>query len=369
MKKNMPLTKIASLIFVTLSVTACARFDEKTQAEGSFEYQTATLNTEYKSGQFTRDEQRDSYVIPALTDQQEKFGLLGADVDIRPPTQLMALVDGVVLDPDAIKTKVWFNAFKHTDNMEQKVWALILDYLVSNKANSAVINRQALTIETGDIKHFVDYGRNEVLEQADYSLAVKKAADGRSASLTVNVNHFQQFNDGKPVKQILAARTKHSVEVSFINDLLRFAYTQSQQNQLKSTDNQPLPIQLGFDDNHQTAWVIGSNFENVWNKLPTLLTEMSFESVQDNKNLGYFLVKFVPQQDEYWTQKNLNPINLEGAEYYVQLGELSSGETSVIWLDADKKMLSDQQINALYLSITNKLRHNELLKRQQKNAF
>jgi len=96
---------------------------------------------------------------------------------------------------------------------------------------------------------------------------------------------------------------------------------------------------------------------------------MSFESVQDNKNLGYFLVKFVPQEAEYWSEKNLQPIDLEEAEYYVQLGELSSGETSVIWLDEDKKMLSDQQINALYLSITSKLRRTNLQTNQQTKSL
>jgi len=365
----MPLTKIASLIIVALSVTSCARFEERAQAEGSFDYQTATLKDEYKSGQYTRDEQRDTYKIPALTDQQTAFGMLGADVDIRPPTQLMAVIDGVIVDPDAIQTKVWFNAFKQNENMEQKVWDLIVRYLATKNADSAVINRQTLTIETGPIKRFSDYGRNEVFEQADYSLKVEQAADGRSASLAVDVKDYQQQNDGKPIKQILAARTKHSIEIRFINDLLSFAYLENKNAELTRVDNQPLPIQLGFDDNHQTAWVIGSGFEDVWDKLPTLLADMSFESVQDNKNLGYFLVKFVPQEAEYWSEKNLQPIDLEEAEYYVQLGELSSGETSVIWLDEDKKMLSDQQINALYLSITSKLRRTNLQTNQQTKSL
>ena len=38
---------------------------------------------------------------------------------------------------------------------------------------------------------------------------------------------------------------------------------------------------------------------------------MSFAPVQDNKNLGYFLVKFVPQDDAYWKEECLNPITLE----------------------------------------------------------
>ena len=104
MKKTMPLTKIASVIIIALSATSCARFEERSQAEGTFDYQNATLVNEYKSGNFTRDEQRNAYQIPVLTDQQKQFGLVGIDVDIRPPAQLMAVIEGVSIDPDAIKT-------------------------------------------------------------------------------------------------------------------------------------------------------------------------------------------------------------------------------------------------------------------------
>ena len=65
-------------------------------------------------------------IIPALTEQQNAFGLQ-AEVDIRPPTQLMPVLDGVSLDTDLSQTKVWFNAFKQNEQMEQKVWDLILN--------------------------------------------------------------------------------------------------------------------------------------------------------------------------------------------------------------------------------------------------
>ncbi|TEW52910.1 outer membrane protein assembly factor BamC [Psychromonas algicola] len=369
MKKTMPLTKIASVILITLSATSCARFEERAQAEGTFDYENATLTNEYKSGNFTRDEQRNAYQIPVLTEQQKQFGMLGIDVDIRPPVQLMAVIEGVSIDPDAIQTKVWFNAFKQDEKMDQKVWDLILKYLSAHKANSVQADRSSLTIETGPIVRFTDHGRNEVREQADYSLSIEEAADGRSASLSVDVKDYQQVNDGIAVKQILEARTKHSIEIRFINDLLAFAYTENESETLQDSNKKPLPIKLGFDDNHQTAWIIDTPFINVWEKLPALLTTMSFEAVQENKNLGYFLVEFVPQDAAYWAENGLNPITLESGEYFAQLGELSNGQTSIIWLDSDKKVLSDQEVTDLYLSITEKLRSVTLSKDVQKKSL
>ena len=54
MKKTMPLTKIASVILLLPFCDSCARFEERAQAEGSFDYQNATLINEYTSGDFTR---------------------------------------------------------------------------------------------------------------------------------------------------------------------------------------------------------------------------------------------------------------------------------------------------------------------------
>jgi outer membrane protein assembly factor BamC len=356
MKINMPLTKITCAILLTLSVTSCARFEKRAQAEDTFNYETSTLIDNYKTGDFTRDEQRDTHIIPDLSKQQNEFGLMGKDVDIRPPTQLMAVIEGVQLDPDAIHTKIWFNAFDNDQQMDKKIWDLIIQYLSSKNATQMNVDLNTFTIDTGPIIRKAIYSSNEVNEEARYILEVAKATDGRSASLVVDVKSFKQMNNEFEVKQVLAARTKHSIEIDFINDLLQYAYIQKESEKIETTDEKPLPIKLGFDDNHQTAWIIDTNFTNVWNKLPQLLQTMSFEAVQNDKSLGYFLVKFVPQKEAYWAKNNLNPITLSSGEYFAQLGELDNGQTSLVWLDADKKILPDQDVTNLYLSITDKLR-------------
>lgn len=361
MNKKLALTKVASALLMTLSVSGCIRFEERAQAEGSFDYQdTILLDEQYNSGDFTRHEQRENYDIPALTEAQLKLGLIGEDVDIRPPNQLMSVIDGVVSDPDVAQAKIWFNAFTQDPQLEQKVWDLVVKYLDAKGATQRVENRNKRFIETGPVIRQQTYGsyfnENDVHDEGDYHITLSKAENGRRISLLVDVQTYRQTNDDKPVNHVLEGRMKKGVEVRFINDLLRFIHTQQESDALEAADNQPLPIKLGFDDNHQTAWVIDMGFLDVWRKLPELLSTMSFEPVQDDKNLGYFLVKFVPQNEDYWTENHLNAIDLQAGEYFVQLGELTGGATSIIWLDADKKLLSDQEITDLYLSITENIR-------------
>lgn len=360
MNNIITLTKAASAVVLTLSMAGCIRFDDRAQADGSFEYEKSTLVSNYNSGQFSKDEQRSTYDIQALTEEQNTLGLMGQSVDIRPPNQLMAVLDGILLDPSQEQTIIWFNAFNQEKNMEKKVWTLILEYLADKNSPILFEDSYKLQIRTGVVTREQGYGgylnRNNVLDEASYFLQLGKAADGRSVSLEVDVQSYKQINDGVVIDDILEGRTKRSIEIRFINSLLQFAYQQQESEALDALDNKPLAIKLGFDDNHQTAWIIESEFMDVWRKLPTLLQLMSFETVQNDKNLGYFLVKFVPQETEYWEQNNLNPIALEKGEYFVQLGELTGGATSITWLDADKNPLTDQQISDLYLSITDNIR-------------
>lgn len=359
MKKQLVLSKIASAIILTMTVTSCVRFDNRTQAEGNFDYQDVTLIDSYQTGEFSREEERKTYFIRPLTEQQESLGLRAEEVDIRPPSQLIPVLDGVLLDVNPLQTKVWVNAFRDDGQIEQKAWDLVSQYLAANNVTPVASDRSALTIETGLIvtqREYGSWGKNIVREEAEYKLQFETAEDGRSLALIVDIQSFKQLNDGVAVKQNLEGRTKRGLEINFVNQLLQFAYDKKEADLLDSLDNKPLPIKLGFDDNHQTAWIIDTEFIDAWRKLPALFKLMSFDIVEQDKNLGFYLLEFKPQNIEYWLANSLNPINLEKAEYFVQLGELTGGETSLVWLDEDKKPLPDQQVSDLYLSITGSIR-------------
>lgn len=359
MKKNKALTQIATLVILTSAVTGCARFQDRAKAQGDFDYQEVTLIDKYDSGTFSTVENRSSFEIPTLTEQQNQFGLMGADVDVRPPSQLMPVLDGVLLDSDLSETKVWFNAFKQQVDTQLTVWDLALEYLAYKNSTPVNSNIDTLTIDTGPVITERSYGSistNTYHEEGVYKLQIEKGTDDRSVSLVVDAKRYEALNDGEEIKHILKGRTKRNIEIRFINEMLQFAYVKQQSEALQAANDKPLPIKLGFDDNHQTAWIIDSEFIDVWNKLPSLLNLMSFKPVDNDKNLGYFLVRFVSQDDEYWSERNLNPIDLEEGEYFVQLGDLTGDDTSLTWLDSDKKPLSGQQVTELYLSITDNIR-------------
>ena len=364
------ISQISAAIIISLSLSSCVRFDTRMQANGSYDYDETELKDEYKTGDFTNDEARVTYVIPELSENQTEVGFTKTDVDIRPPMQLIPVIDGVVLDTkDKEITKLWFNSFTKNENIKAKVWNTLHSYLIKNNVEIISQDEASGELTTGILKKDIVFGsyfnKNSFVRESSYHFKLESAPNGDSASITVEALTFKEVNEGSELALHLSGRTKKNIEIGFLNDLLEYAFLVKETEQLEILDSQPLPIRLGFDENHQYVWVVESSFIDTWKKLPKLLTLLNFTIVESDKNLGYFLIEYNKPEDEYWAENNIEPFELEEAEYFVQLGELTGGTTSIKWLDADKKLLEDSTVTNVYLSITDQVRDVLLLKDKQ----
>ena len=361
-------------VLIALSLTGCTRFDTRMQANDDFDYQNVRLVSAYKTGAFSNDEARAQFAVPTLTESQMKVGRLAKDVDIRPPTQLIPVIEGVFLAPEQQQqTKIWFNAFKQDDDMKAKVWLLLESYLAENKFELISKDKSLLQIVTAEHTQKDIYGNfishNDVLRKSSYRFTLEEQTDGHSIALNIELLSYSEYNDGKALKFTLSDKSAKNIELRFANNLLEFAYHEKQADELNNLDSQPLAIKLGFDDNHQTSWIVENKFADTWRKLPELLSLLHFEIIEADRNLGYFLVRFSEPDIDYWQENNLNPFELKNAEYFIQLGEIAGDSTSLSWLDADKKPLPDQKVTDIYLSITDRVRNVLLKKDQQTKAL
>ena len=346
-----------------LSLASCARFDNRMKADGDFDYQNATLVKNYKTGSFSNDEARSTFVLPMLTTTQKKAGFLAEKVDIRPPTQLISVLDGVFLDkakPVTGITKVLFHAQSAEDNMVVKVWKLVNTYLVKNKikiASENISSREITTaLNTKTTQYGYFYSGDDVVKKSSYKITVKKGIDKSTAILSVELLSYEEINNDTPLQFKMADKSKQDIQLRFINNLLVYGYHEKEARDLKAQGSKPLAIKLGFDDNHQTSWIVNNSFEETWKKLPDLLKVLHFEIVGGDKNLGLYSVDYSVPGKSYWKENNLKPFELKWGYYYLQLGEIDKSTTSISWLDSDKKPVADQKVTDVYLSITDRVR-------------
>lgn len=366
--------RVLSCLVIAAAVTGCSHFEERTQANGDFDYEEAQLGEKYQTGDLSNDEARSNFDIPTLTETQREVGQLAQDVDVRPPAQLIPVIDGILLETKASqKSTVWFNAFSKKGDINDKVWALLTSYLDENNIEIASENKSLNQLQTKVNQHETVYGgslnSSTVIKESSYRFSLDKKENGHSAALNVELLSYAESNDGNAINFKLTDKSKQNIELRFINELLEFAYNKQQEKILSELDNQPMPIKLGFDDNYQMAWVVENDYSDTWRKLPDLLTLLHFDIVEADRNMGYLLISFTRPDSDYWEENSLNPFKLADAEYFIQLGELSDGSTSILWLDEDKKALSDAKVTEIYLSITEQVRQVLLKNERQVNPL
>lgn len=365
---------LTSTILISLLLTSCTRFDTRMQAGGNYDYDEATLQNKYQTGKFSHDETRTTYDIPTLTKQQKSIGFIKNEVDIRPPVQLIPVIDGVLLDQtDKKVTKLWFNTEGKDGNIKEKVWRTLLSYLDSHHVSIIAQDQVKGELTTGILKTDITFGRyfnkNRFNREASYRFKLISSPNKNSVGLEVDALSYKESNDGTALKFHLTGQTKKNIEINFLNQLLAYANAKNENAQLEKRDAYPLSIKLGFDENHQYVWLVESSFSDTWKKFPRLLKLLNFSIVESDKNLGNFLVKYSKPDEKYWKAHDLEPFNLKNGEYFIQLGEITDSTTSLTWFDNNKKLLPDPVVKNVYISITNEMRKALLLNGKQKQAL
>lgn len=207
--------------------------------------------------------------------------------------------------------------------------------------------------------------KNTINKASSFSIKVSAEQQSHRVNLTVRLLSYSEKNDSELLEFKLTEKNKQNIETRLINDLLLFSYQQKEKHALQNIGSQPLPIKLGFDENHQMAWLVSESFEKTWQELPSLLTLLNFEIIKSDKNLGSMLLKYSAPSDDYWAENNLHPFELKNAQYNIQLGEATADSSALIWLDENKKPLKDALVTEIYLSITDKVRQVLLLNEVQ----
>lgn len=211
-----------------LILAGCTSFENRKTASSSFEYKDAKLIEPYKLTKgSTNDESRDTFEIPKLTKEQLNSGSLGQKVDIRPPTQFRAVIDGVTIDESLNATGVIFSAFKSKDVIVQKVWKLLNSYLNDNKIERKSSDDQNFEIVTKEIKSSLSFGfifmKDIVNKKISYKFKVSDKLDSHSALLSVDVLDFNESTIDQQEEIKLDKKLKRDLEIAFINDLLEYA--------------------------------------------------------------------------------------------------------------------------------------------------
>ncbi|MGY3870942.1 outer membrane protein assembly factor BamC [Aeromonas crassostreae] len=342
---------------VTLAVLAgCSSPAERKMANRGFEYEDARLEGRaflipagLQTPAFNSE-----FNIPALPESSRE-GPLGADVDVRPPAQLLTVVPGSQVVANAAEPTVAFYALSTGQSVQDDTWAFLMNFLAKYKVTTERLDREGGVLETGwfDNTMALD-GWGE--EDDDYQIRQRylfslSPDDQRHAmKMSVRVIDHEEKLDGDTSSSLSPAEAKRYATRALNQFSLYYDQELKAREQHKSSDG--MGLQLGLDNNDLSAWIADGSFDQVWRRLNQILPGYGFIIKDTQQSLGWIDVEYDEPGSDFWQSKGGEPFKLEEEKYRFQLGEMAGGKTSITLFDKDKKPVSSGVISQMYISLS-----------------
>ena len=341
--------KVSVAICCSLILSGCSSFSERHQASGDFEYLKQGQQSPLVIPQgLTPIAENHQYDIPKLG-AKANVQLVGSKLDIRAPSQVMALAPDSLLVEDKAGAVIIFESFKNAEAVEAELWAQ-LNQFVTDKNYGVSMSQQGSSLTTRQIESdpffklvFGLEDQHSLSQQFQFNLSVEP--QGHKATLAVTLaNHQEQ---GSEVELNLFAQRRY--ETRMLNLMLSHLLQQEQLANISTRElaTREMGLELGFDSQQSTAYIVQSSFEPAWEKLASVLPKLGFVVEDRDKTLGTYFVTFDPADNGFWgslfSSDNITPLDLEQESYQVKLEK--SGAQSILTIsDQAGEKLSQEKM-------------------------
>ncbi|WP_192457265.1 outer membrane protein assembly factor BamC [Musicola keenii] len=275
--------------------------------------------------------QNSDYDIPATTPN----GALGKALDIRPPAQPLALLNG------SRGQTVGNTATLLLENSARNshLWPQIVQVLQSR--NYAIASRQdANQTLTTD---WISWKREDedVAYQARYQISLK--AQGYQLALTVKQLELQQ--NTRPVTDGTEIQRYTAQMLNTLSDALDKRLNESD-NALAGRNSQQLNVQSGADDSGLPLLVVRGPYNQVWDRLPKALESIGMQVGDRSRPQGSITITYKAPGNSTWDALGAKDPQLPKGDYKLQVGDLGNRST-LQFIDAKGHTLTQSQNDAL----------------------
>jgi len=337
-------------------LAACSSPQDRKMANRGFEYEDARLEGRaflVPSGLST-PAFNSNFDIPALP-ESSRDGALGAKIDVRPPAQLLTVVPGSQVVPNASEPTVAFYALSTNQSVERDTWAFLMNFLAQYKVTTEKLDQQAGVLQTGwfDNTKALDGWSEEDDDfniRQRYQFTVRNDAQRHAVNMSVRVLDHEETIDGETTNVLTPADAQRYATRALNQFSLYYDKQLKSREQHKANDG--MGLQLGLDNNELSAWIADGSFDLVWRRLNQVLPAYGFTIKDTQQSLGWIDVEYDEPGSDFWKAKGGEPFKLEEEKYRFQLGEMAGGKTSITLFDKDKKPVASGVISQMYISLS-----------------
>ncbi len=326
--------KVVSFISIGL-LAACSASPEQLQsANDSYQKSDASLPTfaPLSGGGVNLPQADDTYALPAVRIAK------GAQVDIRPPTIPLAIINHSFTRFDGERAIIVYPEQQASIYNLQQIRRLLKEEGIGVEINGATL-----------ISDWAPLDRLDESENTQIRYQVEHIHAQGSSALAVSVSQMRR--DGILFTPTLAEKQRYaSTRLNRFVSSLTGAYNQ----QIQALENQntgPISSALGRDMNGRAALVLNASFNRAWEKLGTVLPKVGFNIEEETVGRGQRELKYSELDKGEWSAFGINRPQLDNGTYYMQLSTLGS-QSSIVITDEDGKTLPNEEINAIYQALS-----------------
>lgn len=318
-----------SLVMMLAACSGDQRY--KWQVSGDESYLQADDVSELRSpaGMILPLQNGDFDIPPASTK-----GPVGKQLDIRPPTQALALMSGTRTQ-FAGNTGVLLLENDHSGAL----WPQVVDVIQARNYTIASRTDASQTLTTD----WVQWNRADEDHQyrGRYQIGVQQ--QGYQQALNVKLLELQQ--EGKGVTSPVQLQRYTAQMLNELSDGLDKMET-SRENAAAHRSATQIDVQSGADDTGLPNLIVRAPFNTVWERLPSALERVNMKVSDKNRSQGSLSVTYKVPDTETWDKLGAKDPQLPDGDYKIQVGDLDN-RSSLQFLDPKGHTLTQSQNDAL----------------------
>lgn len=274
--------------------------------------------------------QNGDFDIPSVSSK----GAVGKQLDIRPPAQPLALMNGT-------RTQFAGNSgVLLVDNARNgALWPQVVDIVQARHYTIASRTDASQTLTTD----WVQWNRADEDHQyrGRYQIAVQQ--QGYQQALTVKLLELQQ--EDKVVNSPVQLQRYTAQMLNELSMGLDKIETIREDSAAKNSVAQ-INVQSGADDTGLPNLIVRAPFNTVWERLPTALQRIGMKASDQNRSQGSLSVAYSAPSEETWDSLGAKDPGLPNGNYKLQVGDLDN-RSSLQFLDPKGHSLTQSQNDAL----------------------
>lgn len=352
-------------------LSGCSSLHERQTANGDFGYVGSSESVAYKVPvDVDQPNISNEYYIPELGDKAPR-DMLGDKLTVVSPALVLPLVSGSHIEEGLKEATVWFDQVDDSQALDTTIWNSLIAYLEEQGIGVTSFDKEQqrlitdwMIIEQEQDEGWFNWTTTERSIGRRFEFTLELKPHGRTAALRAELKDYLETVGDEVIGELTFEQERRN-EVSVLNQVIGHYQQQIVLADIKRIRQirSGLPMELGFDDDGNPAFVVSAEYDVVWPRLLLVLRKLGFNVKDLDKSNGLLFVNYGSLDSSWWDNlwsKSKEDIKLEKDSYRIQVESTGPRSTSITMLDKDNQAFEANMLADIFAPFKNTMAADDL---------